>query len=61
MGQGVAQILVFVVILIAAAYPFGLYMSRVFADGDASRHHACLRDESCECTMTRREASAALL
>jgi len=35
MGQGVAQILVFVAILIAAAYPFGLYMSRVFADGDA--------------------------
>jgi K+-transporting ATPase ATPase A chain len=34
MGQGIAQILVFVTILIAAAYPFGLYMARVFADGD---------------------------
>src|SRR6201987_448302 len=32
MGQGIAQILVFVAILIAAAYPFGLYMARVFAD-----------------------------
>jgi K+-transporting ATPase ATPase A chain len=32
MGQGAAQILVFVAILIAAAYPFGLYMARVFAD-----------------------------
>ena len=32
MGQGIAQILVFVAVLIAAAYPFGLYMARVFAD-----------------------------
>jgi K+-transporting ATPase ATPase A chain len=32
MGQGIAQILVFVAILIAAAYPLGLYMARVFAD-----------------------------
>jgi potassium-transporting ATPase potassium-binding subunit len=31
-GQGIAQILVFVAILIAAAFPFGLYMARVFAD-----------------------------
>jgi K+-transporting ATPase ATPase A chain len=34
MGQGVAQILVFFVILVAASYPLGLYMARVFADGD---------------------------
>ena len=34
MGQGIAQILVFIAVLIAAAYPFGLYMARVFADGD---------------------------
>jgi potassium-transporting ATPase potassium-binding subunit len=32
MGQGIAQILVFVAILIAASYPFGFYMARVFAD-----------------------------
>ena len=37
MGQGIAQILVFVVVLIAAAYPFGLYMARVFADGTRDR------------------------
>jgi len=34
MGQGIAQILVFVAVLTAAAYPLGLYMARVFADGD---------------------------
>jgi K+-transporting ATPase ATPase A chain len=34
MGQGVAQIVVFVLVLIALGYPVGLYMARVFADGD---------------------------
>ena len=34
MGQGILQILVFVAVLIAAAYPLGLYMARVFADED---------------------------
>jgi len=34
MGQGIGQILVFVAVLIAAAYPLGLYMARVFADED---------------------------
>ena len=36
MGQGIAQITVFVIVLIVAAYPLGLYMARVFADEDAS-------------------------
>ena len=36
MGQGIAQITVFVVVLIALAYPLGLYMARVFADETAS-------------------------
>jgi potassium-transporting ATPase potassium-binding subunit len=32
MGQGIFQIVLFVAILIAAAYPFGLYMARVYND-----------------------------
>jgi potassium-transporting ATPase potassium-binding subunit len=43
MGQGVAQILVFVAVVIAAAYPFGLYMARVFADGDGFLSRGRLR------------------
>ena len=35
MGQGIAQILVFVAVLLVAAYPFGLYMARVFSDDSA--------------------------
>ena len=31
-GQGVGQILVFAAVLIAAAYPLGLYMARVYTD-----------------------------
>src|SRR5579863_9397888 len=30
-GQGIAQILVFLVVLIALAYPLGLYMARVYS------------------------------
>ena len=43
MGQGIAQILVFTAILIVAAYPFGLYMARVFADGDGFLSRGRLR------------------
>ncbi len=43
MGQGIAQIVVFVAILITAAYPFGLYMARVFADGDGLPSRGRLR------------------
>jgi K+-transporting ATPase ATPase A chain len=32
MGQGIAQILVFAIVLIALAYPLGLYMARVYSD-----------------------------
>ncbi len=35
MGQGFAQILVFLVVLTAAAYPLGLHMARLFSDEDA--------------------------
>jgi K+-transporting ATPase ATPase A chain len=37
MGQGIFQIVLFVAILIAAAYPFGLYMARVYNDDDFLR------------------------
>jgi K+-transporting ATPase ATPase A chain len=43
MGQGIGQILVFVAVLIAAAYPFGLYMARVFADDDRFLERGRLR------------------
>jgi len=43
MGQGIGQILVFVVVLIAASYPFGLYMARVFADDDGFLRRGRLR------------------
>src|SRR5689334_16774353 len=33
MGQGIAQIVVFAIVLIALAYPLGLYMARVYAPG----------------------------
>jgi K+-transporting ATPase ATPase A chain len=33
-GQGIAQILVYVVLLIALGYPLGLYMARVYSDDD---------------------------
>src|SRR5262245_62863849 len=33
MGQGIAQIVVFAIVLIALAYPLGLYMARVYSDG----------------------------
>jgi K+-transporting ATPase ATPase A chain len=36
-GQGIAQILVYVVVLIALAYPLGLYMARVFGSLKAPR------------------------
>jgi potassium-transporting ATPase potassium-binding subunit len=32
-GQGVAQILVYCIVLVGLAYPLGLYMARVYADG----------------------------
>jgi K+-transporting ATPase ATPase A chain len=37
MAQGAVQIAVFLLVLIAAAYPFGLYMARVFADDTRDR------------------------
>ena len=43
MGQGIAQILVFVVILIAASFAFSAYMARVFADGDGFLSRGRLR------------------
>ena len=36
-GQGIAQILVYAVVLIALAYPLGLYMARVYAPAFARR------------------------
>lgn len=36
-GQGIGQILVFVAVLIAAAFPLGLYMARVYTDDDFLR------------------------
>ena len=33
-GQGIAQILVYVVLLIALGYPLGIYMARVYSDDD---------------------------
>jgi potassium-transporting ATPase potassium-binding subunit len=33
-GQGIAQILVYIVLLIALGYPLGLYMARVYNDDD---------------------------
>lgn len=32
-GQGIAQILVYAIVLVALAYPLGLYMARVYAPG----------------------------
>ena len=32
-GQGVSQIVVYSVVLVALAYPLGNYMARVYADG----------------------------
>src|SRR5689334_18463432 len=43
MSQGITQILVFVAVLTLAAYPFGLYMARVFADGDGFLRRRRLR------------------
>jgi potassium-transporting ATPase potassium-binding subunit len=43
MGQGIGQILVFVAILIIASYPLGLYMARMFADGDGFLSRGPLR------------------
>jgi potassium-transporting ATPase potassium-binding subunit len=43
MGQGFAQIVVFVIVLIAAAYPLGLYMARVFDDEDGFLRRGPLR------------------
>src|SRR5262249_7691357 len=37
MGQGVAQIVVFVAALTAVSYPLGLYMARVFEDDNLLR------------------------
>ena len=37
MGQGIFQIILFVIILIAAAYPLGLYMARVYEDDNFLR------------------------
>src|SRR6478609_2666601 len=37
MGQGIAQILVYAVVLIALSYPLGLYMARVYAPGFRAR------------------------
>jgi potassium-transporting ATPase potassium-binding subunit len=42
-GQGFLQIIVFVVVLTAAAYPLGLYMARVFADGEGFLRRGPLR------------------
>ena len=36
-GQGIAQVVVYVVVLLALAYPLGLYMARVFASLKAPR------------------------
>jgi potassium-transporting ATPase potassium-binding subunit len=43
MGQGIAQILVFVAILIAASYAYSAYLARVFADGDGFLSRGRLR------------------
>jgi K+-transporting ATPase ATPase A chain len=42
-GQGLAQIVVFVIVLVAAAYPLGLYMARVFDDEDGFLRRGPLR------------------
>ena len=36
-GQGIAQIVVYVVVLVALAYPLGMYMARVFGTPEARR------------------------
>ena len=43
MGQGIAQILVFVAILVAASYAYSAYLARVFADGDGFLSRGRLR------------------
>jgi potassium-transporting ATPase potassium-binding subunit len=43
MGQGIAQIVVFVLILLVFSYPLGLYMARVFADEDGFLRRGRLR------------------
>jgi K+-transporting ATPase A subunit len=32
-GQGISQIIVYAIVLIALSYPLGLYMARVYAPG----------------------------
>ena len=41
-GQGIAQILFYVVVLIALGYPLGLYMARVYAEPRSPRADASL-------------------
>jgi potassium-transporting ATPase potassium-binding subunit len=36
-GQGIGQVVLYVVVLIALAYPLGLYMARVFGSLKAPR------------------------
>jgi len=36
-GQGIAQILVYAVVLTGLAYPLGIYMTHVYADGFGGR------------------------
>ena len=33
-GQGIGQILVYIVVLVALGYPMGIYMARVYTDDD---------------------------
>src|SRR5689334_9529659 len=32
-GQGISQIVVYAIVLVALGYPLGIYMARVYADG----------------------------
>ena len=41
-GQGIAQILVYVVVLIALGYPLGIYMARVYSDDASAARPAAL-------------------
>src|SRR5579859_737026 len=37
-GQGISQILFYALVLVALAYPLGLYMARVYSDGSFAVH-----------------------
>jgi len=54
-GQGIAQIVVYAVVLIGLSYPLGVYMTRVYADGFAGRRLAALEGAFYRLIRTKRE------